>query len=87
MFLDPGEKVAKAADFEEQLIMRLEWIEQNTDAIIPVSNNLSEEFGVRMSMRRGATTEALNAGIDGATIDANNGWRKLEAAKGKMPRY
>jgi hypothetical protein len=42
---------------------------------------------VRRSMRRGATTEALNAGIDGPTIDANNDWRKVEAAKGKMPRY
>jgi hypothetical protein len=38
-------------------------------------------------MRRGATTEALNADIDGPTIDANNGWRKVEAAKGKMSRY
>jgi hypothetical protein len=27
--------------------------------------------------------EALNAGIDGPTIDDNNGWRKVEAAKGK----
>jgi hypothetical protein len=38
-------------------------------------------------MRRGDTTEALNAGIDGTTIDANNGWRKVEAAKEKMPIY
>jgi hypothetical protein len=38
-------------------------------------------------MRRGATTEALNAGIDGPTIDNTNGWRKVEAAKEKMPRY
>jgi hypothetical protein len=38
-------------------------------------------------MRRGETTEALNAGIDGPTIHAYNGWRKVEAAKGKMPRF
>jgi hypothetical protein len=38
-------------------------------------------------MRRRVTIEALNAGIDGPTIDANNGWLKVEAAKGKMPRY
>jgi hypothetical protein len=31
-------------------------------------------------MHRGATTEALNSGIDGPTIDANNGWRKVEVA-------
>jgi hypothetical protein len=87
MFLNYGGNVAKAAAFEEQLITRLEWIQQNTEGIIPASINLWEEFGVRRSMRRGATTEAPNAGIDGATIDANNGWRNVEAAKGKMPRY
>jgi hypothetical protein len=38
-------------------------------------------------MRRGATTEALNADIDAPTIDANNGWQKVESAKGKMPRF
>jgi hypothetical protein len=31
--------------------------------------------------------EALNAGIDGPTINDNNGWRKVGAAKGKMPRF
>jgi hypothetical protein len=31
--------------------------------------------------------EALNADIDGPTMNTNNGWRKVEAAKGKMPRF
>jgi hypothetical protein len=44
-------------------------------------------LGVRISMPRGATTEALNSGIDGPAIDVNNDWRKVEAAKEKMPRY
>jgi hypothetical protein len=86
-FLNSGGKVANVANFEEQLITRLEWIQQNTEGIIPASINLWEEFGVCRSTRRGATTEALNAGIDSATIDANNGWRNVEAAKGKMPMY
>jgi hypothetical protein len=38
-------------------------------------------------MRRGATLEALNTNMDGPTIDANDGWRKVEAAKGEMLRY
>jgi hypothetical protein len=84
MFLNSAGKVAKAADFEEQFITRLEWIQQNSEGIIPASMNLWEEFGVRRPSRRGATTEALSAGIDGATIDANNGWRKVEEAEGKM---
>jgi hypothetical protein len=35
-------------------------------------------------MRRGATMEALNTNMDGPTIDANDGWRKVEAVKGEM---
>jgi hypothetical protein len=74
IFLRKDGKPARAADFEEALIERLEWIQQNTTGGSPVSIDLWAEFGVRRSMRRGATTEALNAGIDGPTIDANNGW-------------
>jgi hypothetical protein len=65
----------------------MEWIQQSTEGIIMASINLWEEFGIRGSMRRGSTTETLNAGIDGDKIDLNNSWRKVEAAKGKMPRY
>jgi hypothetical protein len=81
MFLKKDGTPAKAVYFEEALVEKLEWIQQNTSGIIPLTINLWEEFGVRRSMRSRATTEALNAGIDG------NGWRKVEAAKGKMPRF
>jgi hypothetical protein len=87
MFLKKDGTSAKAIYFEEALVKKLEWIQQNTSGIIPLTINLWEEFGVRRSMRRGATTEALNTGIDGPTIDTNNGWQKVKAAKGKMPRF
>jgi hypothetical protein len=87
MFLKKDGMPAKAIYFEEALVEKLEWIQKNTSGIIPLTINLWEEFGVRRSMRRGATMEALNAGIDGPTIDANNGWRKVEAEKGKMPQF
>jgi hypothetical protein len=69
------------------VITGLDGFQQKTEGIIPASINLWEDFGMHRSTMRGATTEALNAGIDGATINANSGWRKVEAAKGKMPRY
>jgi hypothetical protein len=65
----------------------LEWIQQNTEGIIPASVNLWGEFDVRRSMRRGAITEDPNTGIDGATIAANNGWRKVEEAKFDLYRF
>jgi hypothetical protein len=87
IFLIKDGKPAWAADFEESLIEILVWIQHNMTGIIPVTIELWAVFGVGRSMRRGATTDALNAGIDGPTIDANNGWRKIESAKGKMPRF
>jgi hypothetical protein len=87
MFLKRDGTPTKAIYFEEALVEKLEWIQKNTSGIIPLTINLWEEFGVRRSMWRGETTEDLNAGIDGPTINANNGWRKVEAAKGKMPRF
>jgi hypothetical protein len=73
MFLKKDSTPAKAIYFEEALVEKLEWIQQNTFGIILLTINLWEEFGVRGSIRRGVTTEALNTGIDGPTIDANNG--------------
>jgi hypothetical protein len=88
MFLKKDGTPAKAIYFEEAaLVEKLEWIQQNTSGIIPLTISLGEEFGVRRSTRRRATTEALNAGIDGPTIDANNVWRNVGAAKGEMPRF
>jgi hypothetical protein len=77
----------KAIYLKEDLVENLEWIQQNTSGIIPLTINLWDEVGVRISIRRGATKEASNAVIDGPTIEANNRWRKMEAAKEKMPRF
>jgi hypothetical protein len=77
MFKKKDGTPAKAIYFEESLVERLEWIQQNTTGIIPLTVNLWEDFGVRRSMRRAATTEALSAGIESPTIDADNGWRNV----------
>jgi hypothetical protein len=87
MFLRTDGKTAWAADFEESLIERLEWIQQNTTGIIPITIDLWSQFGVGRSIWRGVATEALKVGIFWPTIDANNGWRKVESAKGKMPQF
>jgi hypothetical protein len=73
------------ADFDEPLIERLVWIQENAEGLIPMTVDLWEVVGCRRSMRRGAKTEALNMEVDASWIDANNGWRKCEREKGKMP--
>jgi hypothetical protein len=64
MFLKRDDSAARAADFDDELVERLEWIQQNTVIIIPLTIDLWAQFGARNSMRRGSTPEALNAGIE-----------------------
>jgi hypothetical protein len=59
IFLKRDGRPAKAIYFEEALLEKLEWIQQNTSGIIPLTINLWEEFGIRRSIRRGATTEVI----------------------------
>jgi hypothetical protein len=87
MFLKNDCSAARVEDFEEALVEWLEWIQQNPVGIIPLTIDLWAEFGVQRSMRRGATMETLNAGINGPTIDTNNVRRKVESSKGKMSRF
>jgi hypothetical protein len=87
MFLKKDGSSDRVVDFEDALVEIKEWIHQNLVGIIPVTIGLWAEFGVQRSMWRGATTEALNAGIDRPTIEADNGWRKIESGKGNMPCF
>jgi hypothetical protein len=63
VFLRKDGKTDRAADFEEALTERLEWIQQNTTGFIPVTIDLWAEFGITRSMRRGATPEVLMRGL------------------------
>jgi hypothetical protein len=56
MFLKKDGTPSKAIYYEEALVERLEWIQQNTTGIISLTVTLCEKFGVRRSMRIGACT-------------------------------
>jgi hypothetical protein len=75
---------AKSSDFEMDIADRLIWVQNHYPGVIPREVDIYAHFGVSRSFRRGATTQALIAGLTEATIDANNRWRKVERAKGKM---
>jgi hypothetical protein len=44
--------------------------------LIPMTIDLWDVVGCRMSMKRGVTTEALDMEVDASWIDANNGCEK-----------
>jgi hypothetical protein len=85
LFRRKNRSPAKMGEFDEPLIERLVWIQENTQGLIPMSVDLWDVVGCQRSMRRGATTEALNMEVYASCIDANNCWRKVERAKWKRP--
>ena len=46
--------------------------------LIRESVDVHDEYGLSRSFRRGSNSEAVNRGVDEATIDRNNRWRKIE---------
>jgi hypothetical protein len=47
--------------------------------------DISEEFGIYRSFRRGATSEAVKAGVSPEVIDANNRWQQMQHAGASKP--
>lgn len=56
---------------------------QRTTTLIDNKVKVEEAFGCFRSARRGATTEAKNAGVAAEVIEENNNWRKEESARGR----
>ena len=46
-----------------------------------------EEFSINRSFRRGSSTHAQNQNILEHIINVQNRWRKVEAAKGRRPKF
>ncbi len=75
----------KAGDFETQFFERLEYIKLAKPQLMSTVEDITEEYGVSRSFRRGATSEAVNAGAPPHVVDANNRWRKFNQAGASRP--
>ena len=51
--------------------------------LIRDSVDVHEDNCLSRSLRRGSNSEVLNRGVDKATIDRNNRWRKIERTRTK----
>ena len=74
---------AKQGAFEYDILRRLVDIQARGNGVVPLTDDVFADYGVRRSARRGATTEASNMGVTKDTIDANNRWSAEEKAKGR----
>jgi hypothetical protein len=53
--------------------------------IIPPTVKVEDEYSVRRSLRRGATSEAQNVQIPKEVIETTNRWKKHMRSKGVLP--
>jgi len=85
-FSDRRGKVLNPHWLEMEILNRLQEIQNQGGDLIPKEVNVHEDYGIARSFRRGATTQARNAGVSENDIDAMNRWRSIEQARGCKPR-
>jgi hypothetical protein len=73
-------------DMEEEVIDLLLRVQDRDKTLIPADINVSEEYGISRSFRRGATSEARARGVPPDIIELVNRWRNYEGAKGRKPK-
>jgi hypothetical protein len=49
--------------------------------------DIREDFSINRSFRRGSETHALNKKVPEVVINAQNRWKKIEAAKGRRAQF
>ena len=80
LFVDGKEKILKLRNLEPFVLDRIARVQSSFPGLIRESVYIHEDYGLSRSFRRGSNSEALNRGVDEASIDRNNRWRKIERA-------
>jgi hypothetical protein len=60
-------------------------IQHVNTGIIPAGIVIEDKYNVYRSFCRGAATQAKEQGVDKATIEMNNCWRKWQNKRGSLP--
>jgi hypothetical protein len=79
-----GQRI-KASDMETPFFDRLEQVQELRPDLIPATDDVSKEYGIYRSFRRGSTSDATNQGLPPEVIDMNNRWRKFHRAGASRP--
>jgi hypothetical protein len=80
-----GEKRASTADLDIRLHSILNRVQKRWPNLIPDDVEVTEQYSVYRSLRRGATAEAQNVRVPQEVIEANNRWRKHARSRGLTP--
>lgn len=78
------------AQMNEIVLERLELLKESdkeTNYLGLEKFNIREDFSINRSFRRGSSTHAQNQKVPEPVINAQNRWRKVEAAKGRRAKF
>ena len=80
-------QIARASVGDLDVLFHDLWkrIQHRRPQLFSDSIKIEEEYSVRRSLRRGATTEAQNRAIPTEVLEANNRWRKHLRGRGVLP--
>ena len=87
VFRKKNGKRGKAKDYELEIFERLERVQKEQPNVLDPSVDITEEFGMSRSFRRGSDSRAIDQEVGTTTINLNNRWRKVESAKGKAATF
>jgi len=84
-FCDRNGEVASSFAYDAGFVERLLVLQAARPELIPAEVDLSEQFGISRSFRRGSTSVARTRGIDDKYVELINRWRTVESARGRQP--
>jgi hypothetical protein len=84
-FCDRAGEVAPSHSYDSGFVERLSVLQAACPEIIPTEVDISEQFGVSRSFRRGSTSVAWTRGVDDKLVKLINRWRTVELARGRQP--
>lgn len=84
-YCDRTGEIARSFEYEAGFIDRLLELQARDPIVITPDVDITEQFGVGRSFRRGATSVARARGIDDKYVKLINRWRTVENARGRKP--
>jgi len=84
-FCNLAGEVGSSFSYEVGFVERLLTVQAARPDVIPTDVDISEQFGVSRSFRRGSTSVARTRGVEDKQVELINRWRKVESARGRKP--
>jgi hypothetical protein len=84
-FCNKAGEVASSYAYYTGFVERLLVLQAARPELIPSDVDISEQFGLSRSFRRGSTSVARTRGVEDKHVELINRWRTVESARGRHP--